>query len=79
MKIMLEIFLEFSYEIFEKFFFCLQAYLPTQQRVYSCVHCRAHLASHDQIISKVGYLNQNINYIFDIYYIYLNQNDDKLI
>ena len=30
-----------------------QAYLPPHQRTYSCVHCRAHLASHAEIISKV--------------------------
>ena len=31
-----------------------RAYLPTSAyRKYSCVHCRAHLASHDDLISKV--------------------------
>ncbi|GFO26179.1 protein yippee-like [Plakobranchus ocellatus] len=31
-----------------------QAYLPTKcHRTYSCVHCRAHLANHDELISKV--------------------------
>lgn len=30
-----------------------QAYLPPKDRTYSCVHCRAHLASHDELISKV--------------------------
>lgn len=30
-----------------------QAYLPPSNRTYSCVHCRAHLASHDELISKV--------------------------
>ena len=31
-----------------------QAYLPNQcHRTYSCVHCRAHLANHDELISKV--------------------------
>ena len=30
-------------------------YLPDQcHRRYSCVHCRAHLANHDELISKVG-------------------------
>ncbi|KAK3773092.1 hypothetical protein RRG08_016196 [Elysia crispata] len=30
-----------------------QAYLPTKcHRTYSCVHCRAHLANHDELISK---------------------------
>lgn len=32
-----------------------QAYLPPSNRTYSCVHCRAHLASHDELISKVSY------------------------
>lgn len=31
-----------------------QAYLPPSNRTYSCVHCRAHLASHDELISKVA-------------------------
>lgn len=31
-----------------------QAYLPNKcHRTYSCVHCRAHLANHDELISKV--------------------------
>lgn len=30
-----------------------QAYLPPAHRTYSCIHCRAHLASHDELISKV--------------------------
>ena len=30
-----------------------QAYLPDCHRTYSCVHCRAHLANHDELISKV--------------------------
>ncbi|KAK2165973.1 hypothetical protein LSH36_44g16022 [Paralvinella palmiformis] len=31
-----------------------QAYLPSKcHRTYSCVHCRAHLANHDELISKV--------------------------
>ncbi|ELK26285.1 Protein yippee-like 1 [Myotis davidii] len=29
-----------------------QAYLPNCHRTYSCVHCRAHLANHDELISK---------------------------
>ncbi|GLD54413.1 protein yippee-like 1 isoform X1, partial [Lates japonicus] len=29
-----------------------QAYLPTCHRTYSCIHCRAHLANHDELISK---------------------------
>jgi len=32
-----------------------QAYLPSKcHRTYSCVHCRAHLANHDELISKVA-------------------------
>lgn len=32
-----------------------QAYLPSQcHRTYSCLHCRAHLANHDDLISKVS-------------------------
>lgn len=31
-----------------------QAYLSPQcHRKYSCIHCRAHLANHDELISKV--------------------------
>lgn len=31
-----------------------QAYLANCHRFYSCVHCRAHLANHDELISKVS-------------------------
>lgn len=31
-----------------------QAYLDSCHRRYSCVHCRAHLANHDELISKVA-------------------------
>jgi len=31
-----------------------QDYIPEGcHRLYSCVHCRAHLANHDELISKV--------------------------
>lgn len=33
-----------------------QAYLPNCHRTYSCVHCRAHLANHDELISKASAL-----------------------
>uniref|UniRef100_A0A3Q3WM51 Protein yippee-like n=1 Tax=Mola mola TaxID=94237 RepID=A0A3Q3WM51_MOLML len=33
-----------------------QAYLPSCHRTYSCIHCRAHLANHDELISKVQVL-----------------------
>uniref|UniRef100_A0A8C4ZTC1 Protein yippee-like n=1 Tax=Gadus morhua TaxID=8049 RepID=A0A8C4ZTC1_GADMO len=32
-----------------------QAYLDSCHRRYSCVHCRAHLANHDDLISKVSH------------------------
>lgn len=32
-----------------------QAYLDSCHRRYSCVHCRAHLANHDELISKVTF------------------------
>ena len=31
-----------------------QAFLPAGGRTYSCVHCRAHLANHNELISKVS-------------------------
>uniref|UniRef100_A0A4W3IQA9 Protein yippee-like 1 n=1 Tax=Callorhinchus milii TaxID=7868 RepID=A0A4W3IQA9_CALMI len=31
-----------------------QAYLPNCHRTYSCIHCRAHLANHDELISKLS-------------------------
>ncbi|KAF0872973.1 YPEL1 protein, partial [Crocuta crocuta] len=31
-----------------------QAYLPDCHRTYSCAHCRAHLANHDELISKAS-------------------------
>uniref|UniRef100_A0A9J7WXS2 Protein yippee-like n=2 Tax=Cyprinus carpio TaxID=7962 RepID=A0A9J7WXS2_CYPCA len=40
-----------------------QAYLPNCHRTYSCIHCRAHLANHDELISKVkwfSFLNSDI-------------------
>uniref|UniRef100_A0A673JQA8 Yippee domain-containing protein n=1 Tax=Sinocyclocheilus rhinocerous TaxID=307959 RepID=A0A673JQA8_9TELE len=33
---------------------CSTAYLPNCHRTYSCIHCRAHLANHDELISKVS-------------------------
>ena len=32
-----------------------QDYLPEQDKRYSCVHCQAHLAYHNDIISKVSF------------------------
>ncbi|NXC15488.1 YPEL1 protein, partial [Corythaeola cristata] len=34
-----------------------QAYLPNCHRTYSCIHCRAHLANHDELISKASGFN----------------------
>lgn len=36
-----------------------QAYLPSCHRTYSCIHCRAHLANHDELISKVRRLHMS--------------------
>lgn len=42
-----------------------QAYLPPTNRTYSCVHCRAHLASHDELISKSFQGSQGRAYLFN--------------
>ncbi|XP_030379001.1 protein yippee-like CG15309 [Scaptodrosophila lebanonensis] len=42
-----------------------QAYLPSTNRTYSCVHCRAHLASHDELISKSFQGSQGPAYLFN--------------
>ncbi|XP_045441486.1 protein yippee-like 1 isoform X2 [Pipistrellus kuhlii] len=42
-----------------------QAYLPTCHRTYSCVHCRAHLANHDELISKSFQGSQGRAYLFN--------------
>ncbi|NXU49729.1 YPEL1 protein, partial [Turnix velox] len=40
-----------------------QAYLPNCHRTYSCIHCRAHLANHDELISKASAFSRDtINY-----------------
>ena len=37
-------------------------YLPSQcHRTYSCVHCRAHLANHDELISKSFQVSSGVN------------------
>lgn len=41
-----------------------QKYLPGDQ-IYSCCHCRAHLASHDEIISKSFQGNRGRAYLFN--------------
>lgn len=42
-----------------------QAYLPEGGRTYSCVHCRAHLANHDDLISKSFQGSQGKAYLFN--------------
>lgn len=42
-----------------------QAYLPNYQRTYSCIHCRAHLAKHDELISKSFQGSQGRAYLFN--------------
>ncbi|ERE76575.1 protein yippee-like 1-like protein [Cricetulus griseus] len=37
-----------------------QAYLPHCHRTYSCIHCRAHLANHDELISKASDLDSKL-------------------
>ncbi|NXQ36251.1 YPEL1 protein, partial [Alaudala cheleensis] len=40
-----------------------QAYLPNCHRTYSCIHCRAHLANHDELISKAsGFFRDLMHY-----------------
>ena len=40
-------------------------YLPDCHRTYSCVHCRAHLANHDELISKSFQGSQGRAYLFN--------------
>ncbi|XP_074635947.1 protein yippee-like 2 isoform X1 [Acropora palmata] len=43
-----------------------QAYLsPLCHRKYSCIHCRAHLANHDELISKSFQGSQGRAYLFN--------------
>jgi len=42
-----------------------QAYLSDCHRTYSCVHCRAHLANHDELISKSFQGSQGRAYLFN--------------
>lgn len=48
-----------------------QAYLPPANRTYSCVHCRAHLASHDELISKSFQGSQGRAYLFNSVLVFL--------
>ncbi|XP_012248539.1 protein yippee-like 1 isoform X3 [Bombus impatiens] len=52
----------FGYAIMVKTF---QAYLPSCHRTYSCIHCRAHLANHDELISKSFQGSQGRAYLFN--------------
>jgi len=43
-----------------------QVYLPTKNKcTYSCIHCRAHLADHDDLISKSFQGSQGRAYLFN--------------
>lgn len=43
-----------------------QSYLsPNSHRIYSCIHCRAHLANHDELISKSFQGSQGRAYLFN--------------
>jgi hypothetical protein len=42
-----------------------QAYLPQSNRMYACIHCRAHLAAHDDLISKSFQGSQGRAYLFN--------------
>lgn len=42
-----------------------QAYLPKTSRIYCCAHCRAHLANHDELISKSFQGSQGRAYLFN--------------
>ncbi len=45
-----------------------QFYLPAKtHRTYSCLHCRAQLASHDELISKV-FNNKKFYFFFNFIY-----------
>ncbi|CAD5118616.1 unnamed protein product [Dimorphilus gyrociliatus] len=42
-----------------------QSYLPDKNRTYSCLHCRAHLANHSDLISKSFHGSQGRAYLFN--------------
>lgn len=42
-----------------------QAYLPAGARTYSCAHCRANLADHNELISKSFQGSQGKAYLFN--------------
>ncbi|VDO13950.1 unnamed protein product [Rodentolepis nana] len=39
--------------------------VPIDERTYSCIHCRAHLARHEDLISKSFQGTQGRAYLFD--------------
>uniref|UniRef100_A0A7M4ENY7 Yippee like 4 n=1 Tax=Crocodylus porosus TaxID=8502 RepID=A0A7M4ENY7_CROPO len=42
-----------------------RSYLPRCHRTYSCIHCRAHLAKHDELISKSFQGSHGRAYLFN--------------
>eukprot|EP00118_Oscarella_pearsei_P006596 m.30043 g.30043 ORF g.30043 m.30043 type:complete len:85 (+) comp31287_c1_seq2:89-343(+) len=46
-----------------------RTYLKDCHRRYSCVHCRAHLANHDELISKSFQGSQGKAYLFNEVYV----------
>jgi hypothetical protein len=58
-----------------------QAYLPKDNnRTYSCVHCRAHLANHDDLISKSFQGSQGRAYLFnDVVNIGTGPSEERLL
>ena len=42
-------------------------------RTYSCIHCRAHLANHDELISKVRTVLKTVSLSFAITQIYQDE------
>jgi hypothetical protein len=42
-----------------------QTFLPKDNRIYVCVHCRAHLACHEDLISKSFQGSQGRAYLFN--------------
>ena len=42
-----------------------QTFLPKESRIYVCVHCRAHLACHEDLISKSFQGSQGRAYLFN--------------
>jgi len=56
---------EVPYEEHKKVSKTFRQYLPSCHRTYSCVHCRAHLANHDELISKSFQGSQGRAYLFN--------------